>query len=362
MAKESHGGFLMNKKLMKYFVCVSMLVATFTTIGVPFASADTPAAPSEPYPAPGSNGVTVFVYLHWTGDNQTVTYDVYFGNESVPPLVISNVTTTTYNPGKLHENTTYYWKIVSFNAEQESTESPVWMFATSPDTPPFHPTILGGPATAAKGIALNFSAIALDPEGDPLFYQWNWGDGNFSEWVGPYVFGASVATTHLYAENGTYEITVHAKDAYGKESTWSESYAVRIQPQFRFYNLHQGFVYLNFFGFDIGYGYSYALDQALWTMFVSNEAFMSIVNVSENVSYMKYKMTNLVYQDEHWVIIDENITNFTSVVYFPIDTGFYNITAFAYDGHGNMIGRTMRNWVIYVNWKWPIINRLLGRK
>jgi hypothetical protein len=359
---KSHGGFLMRKKLMRYIVIISMIVTTFSAVGVPLTSADSPAEASNPYPSLASSGVTIFVKLHWTGDNQTVMYDVYFGTDSIPPLVQSNLSTTTYTPGKLQENTTYYWQIVSYNAQQESTTSPVWMFTTAPDTAPFQPTVLGGPVTASRGILLNFSAIALDPEADQVYYQWNWGDGNISEWSGPYVFGESAQGTHMYAENGTYNVTVRSKDVFAAESTWSAVYQVKIQPQFRFYNLHQGYVYLRFFGFDIGYGYSYALDQALWTMFVSNDIFLVIVNVTDNVSYMKYRVTNLVYQDEHYTVIDDNLSNDTSMVYFPIDTGFYNITAFAYDSHGNIIGRAMRNWVIYVNWKWPILKRIFGRK
>jgi len=352
----------MRKKLMKHIVIISMVVATFSTVGIPLTSADSPAEASNPYPSLASNGVTIFTKIRWTGDNQTVVYDVYFGTDGQPPLVQSNVSTTTYTPGKLLANTTYYWQIVSYNALQESTVGPIWMFTTAPDNAPFQPTVLGGPVTAAKEILLNFSAIALDPEADQVFYQWDWGDGNISEWTGPYMFGESAQGSHMYMENGTYNILVRSKDVFDAESVWSATHQITIQPQFRFYNLRQGYVYLRFFQFDIGYGYSYALDQALWTMFISNDVLLAVVNVSDNVSYVKYKLTNLVYQDEHISAIDENITNRTSMIYFAVDTGFYNITAFAYDSHGNLIGRAMRNWVIYINWKWPLLNRLFGRK
>jgi hypothetical protein len=331
-------------------------------MGVPPVLADTPMAASNPYPSVGSSGVTIFVNLHWSGDNQTVAYDVYFGTDSAPPLVLANSTATSYNPGKLQENTTYYWEIVSYNANQEFNASPVWMFMTAPDSPPSQPNIIANPPTAQRETALNFTAIALDPEGDLLYYQWNWGDGNVSDWTGPYVFGASVQSSHTYMVNGSYAITVHAKDVNGQESTWSDAKTIVIQDQFRFFNLKRGFVYLVFWGIDLGYGYSYALDKSLWTVYISNDVFTVIVNVTKNVSYMMYKMTNLVYQDEHYTIIDDNITNLTSMQYFPIDTGFYNITAYAYDNHGNQIGRTMRNWIIYINWKWPILRRIFGLK
>jgi hypothetical protein len=359
---KSHGGFLMQKKLMKYIVIISMIVATFSTVGVPLVSADSPAEASNPYPSVGSSGVTIFTKLRWTGDNQTVSYDMYFGTDSQPPLVQTNLSTPSYTPGKLQENTTFYWQIVSYNAQQESTIGPIWVFSTAPDTPPFQPTVLGGPVTAQKQIPINFTAIALDPEADQVYYQWDWGDGNISEWSGPYLFGEQAYGVHAYMENGTYDITVRSKDIFGAESTWSAVHQVTIQPQFNFYNLHQGYVYLRFFQIDIGYGYSYALDQALWTMFVSNDVFLIIMNTTANVSYLQYKITNLVYQDEQYNVIDDNLTNDTSMALFAIDTGFYNITAFAYDAHGNVIGKAVRNWVIYINWKWPILKRIFGRK
>ncbi len=42
-----------------------------------------------------------------------ITYDVYFGPSSSPPLVVSNQPATNYLPGTLSSFTPYYWKIVA---------------------------------------------------------------------------------------------------------------------------------------------------------------------------------------------------------------------------------------------------------
>jgi len=47
-------------------------------------------------------------------------YKVYFGTTTAPPLV-STQTATTYNPGVLLPDTTYYYQIVPYNATGDAT-------------------------------------------------------------------------------------------------------------------------------------------------------------------------------------------------------------------------------------------------
>ena len=52
-----------------------------------------PNIPSNPIPTNNSTGISVSSVLSWTGgdpDNDTVKYDVYFGNVSNPPKVSRN--------------------------------------------------------------------------------------------------------------------------------------------------------------------------------------------------------------------------------------------------------------------------------
>ncbi len=49
---------------------------------------------------------------------------------SDPPLVNSDQTSTSYDPGTLNEETTYYWKIDAHDDQDNSTMGDVWQFTT----------------------------------------------------------------------------------------------------------------------------------------------------------------------------------------------------------------------------------------
>jgi hypothetical protein len=94
-----------------------------------------PHTPSAPSPADGATDQARDVDLGWTGGDpdagDTVTYDVYFGDSSPPPLVASGLGTTSYDPGTLKGGTTYYWKIVARDDHGATTEGPEWNFTTA---------------------------------------------------------------------------------------------------------------------------------------------------------------------------------------------------------------------------------------
>lgn len=61
---------------------------------------------------------------------------------------------------------------------------------------------------------------AVDPDGDPISFQFDWGDG-----VG--TWGLSTQS-HFYAKAGGYSVLVNAKDCYGNESGWSPPLSVTV--------------------------------------------------------------------------------------------------------------------------------------
>jgi len=94
---------------------------------------DPPITPSEPSPTDNATGVDVNANISWNctdPDGDTLIYDVYFGKISPPPLASDDQNTTTFDPGKLEDNTTYYWRIVAFDGRGGSTSSPIWRFKT----------------------------------------------------------------------------------------------------------------------------------------------------------------------------------------------------------------------------------------
>lgn len=89
-----------------------------------------PDHPTSPSPADGAINIGVNRILSWecSDPNGTnLTYDVYFGLSADPPLVHSDLTANTYNPGGLEYDSTYYWKVVASDGVFES-EGPLWTF------------------------------------------------------------------------------------------------------------------------------------------------------------------------------------------------------------------------------------------
>ena len=96
---------------------------------------DVPSSPINPEPASNATGVALNTTLTWTGnDSGSVTYDVYFGTDTNPPLVSERQAQKTYIPA-LNLGTTYYWRIVAINEYGISSSSDRWSFITKEPDP-----------------------------------------------------------------------------------------------------------------------------------------------------------------------------------------------------------------------------------
>ena len=178
--------------------------------------------PKNPSPADGATNVDVNADLSWTGGpGSEITYDVYFGTETNPPLVVSDHPDTTYDPSTMDYETTYYWKIVAWDDQGNSAEGPVWHFTTmnNPNEPPSVPDI-SGPSKGKIGTSYKFDFVSTDPDGDDVYYFVDWGDGTNSGWLGPYAPGATESANHVWSGKGVVLIKAKAKDEHGAESDW----------------------------------------------------------------------------------------------------------------------------------------------
>jgi hypothetical protein len=190
-----------------------------------------PYEPINPYPSNESTAVDVNVDLSWMGgdpDLDPVTYDIYFGSTTTPPLIIANQSSTTYDPGLLDINSTYYWKIISWDTYNASTSSSLWHFTTRTNSAPEIPIQPIGPTNGTTGFTYEFTTRSTDPNNDHLLYLWDWGDGNFSDWIGPYPSGLNITTNYSWNQGGNYSIKVKTKDTYGTESDWSPTLNMHI--------------------------------------------------------------------------------------------------------------------------------------
>jgi len=98
---------------------------------------------------------------------------------------------------------------------------------SSPVTPPA-PV---GNTTGYHGTSYLFSTSTTDPDGDTIYYLFDWGDSTTSGWLGPYQNGSTVYTSHSWYAPGTYAVSVQAQDTYGHKSGWSNATVVTMMNQ-----------------------------------------------------------------------------------------------------------------------------------
>ncbi|MCD6105318.1 MAG: fibronectin type III domain-containing protein, partial [Thermosipho sp. (in: Bacteria)] len=175
-----------------------------------------PSKPSDPHPSDKEDNVSIHPILKWNAsdpDGDTLIYDVYFGSEKEPPLVLENSKINYFDPGELLPNTTYYWKVVAKDGKGGISESPVWQFTTN-----YLPEVIDKPEPGDGASGVSTSPIlrweARDKDGDKLAYDVYLGKGKGLKLI------ASDLSTETYKveglENGeVYSWKVVVKDERG---------------------------------------------------------------------------------------------------------------------------------------------------
>jgi len=88
--------------------------------------------------------------------------------------------------------------------------------------PPNKPNRPFGPTSGKKGVFYEYVSVTTDPDGDRVYYQWDWGNGATSSWLGPYDSDETCRISYSWPSKGGYEIRVKSKDGYDAESEWSD--------------------------------------------------------------------------------------------------------------------------------------------
>lgn len=88
-----------------------------------------PGKASDPSPTNGAANVSVTADLSWTAGSNTTSHDVYFGANPTPGAgeFQGNQAGTTFDPGIMVVDTTYYWRIDEKN-DDGTTTGDVWSF------------------------------------------------------------------------------------------------------------------------------------------------------------------------------------------------------------------------------------------
>jgi hypothetical protein len=94
--------------------------------------------------------------------------------------------------------------------------------------PPETPATPSGPDRGEVGGEYSFSTSTTDPEGDNIFYLFDWGNGADSDWLGPYSSGDPCTASYTWTYGGIFEVKVKARDTHDHESYWSDPLSVGI--------------------------------------------------------------------------------------------------------------------------------------
>ncbi|RLI62889.1 MAG: hypothetical protein DRO67_06670 [Candidatus Asgardarchaeum californiense] len=94
--------------------------------------------------------------------------------------------------------------------------------------PPDKPSRPNGETVVKVGKTYIYTTTVVDPDGDQIYYKWDWGDGNISDWIGPYTSGEVINESHAWEKKGVYGVRVKAKDTHGLESEWSEPLTISV--------------------------------------------------------------------------------------------------------------------------------------
>lgn len=202
-----------------------------------------------------------------------------------------------------------------------------------------------GPRHAGHNFSINFSAAAIDPDGDDVYCMWDWGDGNVSGWIGPAPSGEPIVNDHSWNRDGVYEVRVRAKDINNEETNWSMPYNVSIQQQITFTRFKPGMVFFRIFSFNDSFAYIYALETLGICIMLSTERLYLEATTSEHVKTVILTARNNVYGDNETIVDDNATDGFTAR--FQITMGLYTLTLEAYDTDGYFIDEAFIDFFLF---------------
>ncbi|MCP4705025.1 MAG: hypothetical protein GY865_10475 [candidate division Zixibacteria bacterium] len=88
---------------------------------------------------------------------------------------------------------------------------------------PDAPSMPTGDAMGMADGTYEFSSTGTDPNRQQVYYMWDWGDGDVSDWLGPFDYEVASVLSHTWTEPGQYNISTKIKDDSDLESPWSDA-------------------------------------------------------------------------------------------------------------------------------------------
>jgi len=163
-------------------------------------------------------------------------FDVYFGKTNPPPKIYSNISSTKFsNQSLLEFDTTYFWKVDTWNAKGNVTYGDILNFKTRENDPPNEPSN-PSPENNETGLPINVNLTwtCIDPNFDPVTF-----DVYFGEGLGDPPRVADNITNTTYNPTGNlnfqtrYTWKIVAWDLYGYQSVgvlWNFKTEANVPP------------------------------------------------------------------------------------------------------------------------------------
>ncbi len=156
-------------------------------------------------------------YYAWGANNISESYPYGCAWFSVDEGVNWTNQSTSSNIKNI-ESLTYQGKLLQF--DDIATWDMCFRSYGRNNNPPEIPTI-NGPTNGKVGDTLDYIISSSDPDGDQVYYWVSWFNGCPGIfWDGPHDSGDPITKSHTYDEQGTFTISVQAKDIFDAKSDW----------------------------------------------------------------------------------------------------------------------------------------------
>jgi hypothetical protein len=176
-------------------------------------------------------------------------------DQSFKYFFISSVTSGEYTQGQAHQHAIreMYSRGLWYQLKYETfVHGSLWgnpdlgMASVSENDPPETPSRPNGPTSGKIHREHTFTTSTTDPDGNDIYYLFDWGDGTDSGWFGSYASGETVEASHIWTEQGNFDVKAIAKDTTGAESDWSDPLPVSM-PKNHALNNYKLLEFLNLF-------------------------------------------------------------------------------------------------------------------
>ena len=116
-----------------------------------------------------------------------------------------------HDDGKCVQQTNDGYYIIA--GSKFTTYNQFWLIklGIATNQPPSTPSKPTGQINGDVGTSYTYSSTTTDPDGDNIYYWFDWGDNTNSGWVGPYPSGGTGSASHTWTTKGNYQITVKLK-------------------------------------------------------------------------------------------------------------------------------------------------------